>query len=51
MAHQSIKYLIILKHKFCLNDLLTKSNRTTLQSYKVQERTFGTPCNAVETGA
>ena len=33
-----------MKHNFCLSDLLTKSNRTTLQSYKVEERTFGTPC-------
>ena len=39
----SIKYQITLKHNFCLNDLLNKSNRTTLQSYK-EERTFGTPC-------
>ena len=27
-----------------LNDLLTKSNRTTLQPYKVEEQAFGTPC-------
>ena len=33
-----------MKHNFRLSDLLTKSNRTTLQSYKVEERTFGTPC-------
>ena len=33
------------RHNFCLSDLLTNSNRTTLQSYKVEERTFGTPCN------
>ena len=32
------------RHKFCLNDLLTKSNRTEIQTYKVEERTFGTPC-------
>ena len=32
------------RHNFCLSDLLTNSNRTTLQSYKVEERTFGTPC-------
>ena len=25
-------------------DLLTKSNRTEKQTYKVEERTFGTPC-------
>ena len=42
--HTKYEILIILKHNFCLNDLLTKSNRTTLQSYKVEERTFGTPC-------
>ena len=35
-----------MKHNFCLSNLLTKSNRTTLQSYKVEERTFGTPCAA-----
>ena len=27
-----------------LNDLLTKSNRTTLQPYRVEEQTFGAPC-------
>ena len=32
------------RHKFCLNDLLTKSNRTEIQTFKVEERTFGTPC-------
>ena len=32
------------RDNFCLNDLLTKSNRTTLQTYRVEERTFGTPC-------
>ena len=32
------------RHKLCLNDLLTKSNRTEIQTYKVEERTFGTPC-------
>ena len=31
-------------HNFCLNDLLTKSNRTEIQTYEVEERTFGTPC-------
>ena len=30
---------------FCLNDLFTKSNRTKIQTYKVEERTSGTPCN------
>ena len=29
---------------FCWNDLLTKSNRTEIQTYEVEERTFGTPC-------
>ena len=33
------------RHNFCLNDLLTKSNRTEIQTYKVEERTSGTPCN------
>ena len=32
------------RHNFCWNDLLTKSNRTEIQTYKVEERTFGTPC-------
>ena len=32
-----------MKDNFRLNDLLTKSNRTEIQTYKVQERTFGTP--------
>ena len=31
-------------HNFCWNDLLTKSNRSEIQTYKVEERTFGTPC-------
>ena len=35
------------RHNFSLSDLLTKSNRTTLQSYKVEERTFGTACNLI----
>ena len=44
--HTKYKILnYIVKHDFCLSDLLTKSNRTTLQSYKVEERTFGTPCS------
>ena len=43
--HNKYKILnCIERHNFCLSDLLTKSNRTTLQSYKVEERTFGTPC-------
>ena len=32
------------RHNFCLNDLLTKSSRTEIQTYKVEERTFATPC-------
>ena len=45
--HNKYKILnCIERHNFCLSDLLTNSNRTTLQStsYKVEERTFGTPC-------
>ena len=33
------------RHNFCLNELLTKSNRTEIQTYKAEERTLGTPCN------
>ena len=32
------------RHNFCLNDLITKSNRSIIQSYKAEERTFGTLC-------
>ena len=32
------------RHNFRLNDLLTKSSRTEIQTFKVEERTFGTPC-------
>ena len=43
--HNKYKILnYIERHNVCLSDLLTKSNRTTLRSYKVEERTFGTPC-------
>ena len=28
------------KHNFCLNYLLIKTNRTALQTYEVEERTF-----------
>ena len=39
--HNKYKILnCIERHNFCLSDLLTKSNRTTLQSYKVEERTW-----------
>ena len=42
--HNTYKILnCIERHNFCLSDLLTNSNRTTLQSHKVEERTFGTP--------
>ena len=41
--HKKYKILnYIERHNFWSSDLLTKSNRTTLQSYK--ERTFGTTC-------
>ena len=33
------------KINFFFNDLLTKSNRTEIQTYKVEERTFRTPCS------
>ena len=32
------------RHDFFSNDLLTKSNHTEVQTYKVEERTFGAPC-------
>ena len=32
------------RHNFRWNYLLTKSNRTEIQTYEVEERTFGTPC-------
>ena len=32
------------RQNFCLNYLLIKSNRTALQTYKVEERIFGTTC-------
>ena len=32
------------RHNFCLNDLPTKFNRTEIQTYEVEERTFWTPC-------
>ena len=35
------------RHNFFLNDLLTKSNRTEIQTYKGEERTFGTPCSDI----
>ena len=33
------------RHNICFNDLLNKFNRTEIRTYKVEERTFGTPCN------
>ena len=33
---------------FCLIDLFIESNRTELQTYKVEERTFGTPCIIIQ---
>ena len=43
--HNKYKILnFIERHNFCLSDLLTNSNRTTLQSRKIEERTFRTPC-------
>ena len=39
--HNKYKILnCIERHNFCLSDFLTNSNRTTLQSHKVEERTF-----------
>ena len=38
------------KRNCCLNNLLTKSNRTETQTYKVEERTFKTPCIPVYRG-
>ena len=32
------------RHNLFSNDLLTKSSRTEIQTYEVEERTFGTPC-------
>ena len=37
------------RHNFGWNDLLTKSNRTEIQTYQVEERTFGTPCSQAVT--
>ena len=43
--HDKYKILNYVKrHKFFLNFLLTKSNRTELQTYRVEEQTFGTSC-------
>ena len=33
------------RHNICFNDSLNKFNRTEIRTYKVEERTFGTPCN------
>ena len=40
---------LIERYNFCVNDVLTKSNRTKIQTYKIEERTFGTPCIPVPT--
>ena len=32
------------RHHFGWNDLLTKSNCTEIQTYEVEELSFGTPC-------
>ena len=43
--HKKHKILhFIERHKFRLSDLLTNSNRTTLQFRKVEEQTLRTPC-------
>ena len=43
--HDKYKILNYVKrHNFFLNYLLTKSNRTELQTYRVEEQTFGTSC-------
>ena len=39
------------KHNFCLNEMLTKSNHAEIQTYKVEERTFGTPCRRFRASA
>ena len=42
--HNKYKILNYIKRQnFFLNYLLTKSNRTELQTYRVEERTFGKP--------
>ena len=46
--HNKYKILNYVKrHKFLLNYLLTKSNRTELQTYRVEEQTFGTLITAL----
>ena len=43
--HNKYKILnYIERRNFGLNDFLTKSNRTSLQIYRVEEPTFETPC-------
>ena len=39
------------RHNFCCNDLLTNSNHTEIQTFEVEERTFGTPCSCSKTKA
>ena len=38
--YQKINTCKIERHNFCLNYLLIKTNRTALQTYKVEEQTF-----------
>ena len=42
-------YIRLKTPDFYLNDLLIKSNRTGLQAYTAEERTFGTPRKLSET--
>ena len=44
LAQQVWKWWIRMKDKFCFIDLLTNSNRTEIQTYKVEERTLGETC-------
>ena len=45
MAQQVLKYSELdWKTQLLTNDLLTKSNRNEIQTYKVEEGTYGTLC-------
>ena len=48
MAQQVWNIKKIERHKFWKNYLPMKSNRTALQTYKVEERTFGTHCKPAQ---
>ena len=37
------------RHNFCFNDLLNKFYRTEIQTYKVEEGTFGISCKRSST--